>query len=321
MKKLLTLLMCLLLILSLSGCGQKKEEEKPSEPETVEPEQPVEVPSVKVIETTVDSTHRDGVKIPTYITLPADFDETKTYPLVVMIHGHHGNHNEWGGYDAISNGLAEKGLIAVTLDFSGCGASKEGIELNALSNMKNDVVDVADFMKANYKISKVGGFGYSMGGRIILELLNEDMYQFDTIEFVAPAESTEDLEKFFGGAENWEAMKAEVTDDHMASFMSMFGEQLLSKLFFEDIEKYMDADELASKAAAKYTGNSLCIYATDDNVVYPEVSQRVADAFGSTVVTVSKEGHSYSFYGSDPVVISTVNNASIDFFAAELLAK
>ena len=317
MKKVLAVLLSLLMVLSLTACTQKASECPECEECaacTTEDGAPV------LVETGVASTAREGINIPTYITLPADFKEDATYPFVVMIHGHHGNHNEWGGYDAISNGLAAKGIIVATLDFSGCGASTEGIEENCMTNFKDDVLDVINYVKNTYKVSKVGGFGYSMGGRIILEMLNEDYFMFDAIEFVAPAESTEDLMKFFGGAESWaELAKNARETGEMSSFMSVFGEQLLSDKFFDDMEKYMDADDLAGKAAAKYNGNSLCIYATDDNVVYPEVSEKVAKAFNSAVVTVSQEGHSYSFYSTNPVVVSVVNNASIDFFAGEFL--
>ncbi len=224
-----------------------------------------------------------------------------------------------GGYDAISNVLAENGVIAVTLDFSGCDKSTESIALNALSNFKADVSDVLNYMKSEYKISKVGGFGYSIGGRIILEMLAEDMVTFDAIEFVAPAESIEDLKKFLGGVDGWVQMSdyARKTGE-MASFQSVFGEQLLSALFFDDIERYMDADNLAGQAAAKYTEPSLTIYATNDSIVSPAVSQNAADAFRSTTVTINNCDHSYSFYYDDPVTKAVVNDTSIDFFVANL---
>lgn len=307
MKKLLSILLALFMVFIFVGCS--KQNNQIDEPKTI-----------NVVETTVNSTKRDGVKIPTYITLPADYATENTYPLVVMIHGHHGNHNEWGGYDAISNGLAEKGIIVVTMDFSGCDKSTESIALNAMSSFKADVSDVLNYMKSEYKIGKVGGFGYSMGGRIILEMLAEDMVTFDAIEFVAPAESTEDLKNFLGGVDGWAQMSAYARETgEMASFQSVFGEQLLSALFFDDIEKYMDADDLASQAAAKYNGPSLTIYATNDTIVSPKVSQKVADAFNSTTVTINNCDHSYSFYYDDPVTKAVVNDSSIDFFVANLM--
>ena len=53
--------------------------------------------------------------------------------MVIVCHGHGGNHNEWGGFDVITNGLARAGIIAVTLDYPGCGASKESFTENTMS--------------------------------------------------------------------------------------------------------------------------------------------------------------------------------------------
>ncbi|MGN1306813.1 MAG: alpha/beta fold hydrolase [Faecousia sp.] len=264
----------------------------------------------------VASTKRDGAEIPTYVTLPADYNAEATYELVVLIHGHGGNHNEWGGYDAISNGLAAEGMIAVTLDFPGCGNSTESFRLNTMTNMKNDVLDVINYMKATYNIDGVDAMGYSMGGRIVLEMIAEDMVTFDKIEFVAPAEDTEDLKNLFGGSENWELLKATANENGYAPFTTIYGQnQELSKEWFADLEKYSDG--LAEAAAEKFTGEAMVLYATDDAAVSPSVSQGVADAFGCPVLNTYAEGHSYSFYGTDPVVISTVNEGTVNFFTGE----
>ena len=124
--------------------------------------------AVQVVETSVPSTAREGIAIPAYVTLPADYDPETATGLVVMLHGHGGNHNEWGGYDVISNGVAANGKIVVTFDFPGCGESTESFQLNTQSNMKQDVLDVIASMKDRYKIDSVVAFGYSMGGRILL---------------------------------------------------------------------------------------------------------------------------------------------------------
>ena len=68
--------------------------------------------------------------------------------IVVMIHGHGGNHNESDGFDKISNGLAEQGFVVATLDLPGCGKSKESFQLNTMTNMKADVLDVIEVLEA-----------------------------------------------------------------------------------------------------------------------------------------------------------------------------
>ena len=174
-----------------------------------------------------------------------------------MIHGHGGNHNEFDGFDKISNGLAEQGFVVATLDLPGCGKSKESFQLNTMTNMKADVLDVIDYVCKNYAVDKtrIGAFGYSMGGRITLELLAEGKYSFSTIELVAPAEDLTDLKNLFGGAENWDTMKAEANEKGYAEFTTVYGQhQQLSKEWFADLEKYPTV--WSKKAAENYTGDS-----------------------------------------------------------------
>lgn len=236
-----------------------------------------------------------------------------------MIHGHGGNHNESDGFDKISNGLAEQGFVVATLDLPGCGKSKESFQLNTMTNMKADVLDVIDYVCKNYAVDKtrIGAFGYSMGGRITLELLAEGKYSFSTIELVAPAEDLTDLKNLFGGAENWDTMKAEANEKGYVEFTTKYGQhQQLSKEWFADLEKYSDG--LVEKAAENYTGDSLVIWATNDEAVSPSVSSAVATTLGSATLNTYADGHSYSFYGTTEYTISTVNNGSVNYFVNEL---
>lgn len=267
------------------------------------------------LEVSVPSTTREAA-IPAYFLLP----EGDPAAVVVLIHGHHGNHNEWGGYDVVANGLAENGILVAELDFPGCGASAEDYRLNAMSYMCSDVLDVINYAKETYGVTKVGAMGYSMGGRIVSQMLIEDMIKFDSIAFVAPAVSLADLIIMFGGQENYDMMKETIkgTDD-MYPFPGAYGEQLLSNEFFNDLEAY--GEDMAELAAAKYDGNSLTIYSTNDSIVSPAVSQACADAFGSIVITESILDHSYNFYGQDPTTVNALNTALITFFATDLAAE
>ena len=266
------------------------------------------------LEVSVPATSREA-SIPAYFLLP----EGETDSVVVLIHGHHGNHNEWGGYDTVAKGLAENGVLVAELDFAGCGASTEDYHLNSMSYMCKDVLDVINYAKETYGVSKVGAMGYSMGGRIVCQMLIEDMIDFDSVAFVAPAVSLTDMIVMFGGQENYDMMKETIKDsDEMYPFPGAFGEQLLSNEFFTDLEKY--GEDMAQLAAEQYSGNSLTIYSTDDYIVNPAVSQMAADAFGSTVITVSNLGHSYNFYGQDPTTVNALNTALVTFLSTDLAA-
>ncbi len=271
----------------------------------------------------VPSTKREGATIPTYVTLPETYDGTKTYPLVVMLHGHGGNHNEWGGYDTISNTLAAKGFLVVTLDFPGCGASTEDFTLNTMTNMKADVLDVINYVVDNYAVdkAKIGGFGYSMGGRILLEMTAENMFSFTTLELVAPAEDLDDLKNLFcdeAKGVTYDTLRATAFENGYAEFTTIYGQkQKLSKEWFADLEKYTESD-IVEQAAAKYEGNTLVIWATNDEAVSPSVSAHVADVLNAATVNTYAEGHSYSFYGEDLYTVNTVNRACVSYFVNEL---
>jgi len=274
-----------------------------------------EAPAVDVEELSIVSSIREDGEIPIYITSPADY-AGEEIDLVVMIHGHGGNHNEWGGYDAISNGLAELGYVVVTIDFPGCGNSPESFQLNTMSNMCQDVLDVVEFFTGAFDINQVYAFGYSMGGRIVLQMTAEEMFSFDKIVLVAPAEDYTDMKELFGGAEAWDQMEAQANADGYVVYTTIYGQvQELSAQWFSDLAKYEDG--LAEAAAEKYNGPMLVIYAVDDTAVSPSVSQGVADVFGAQVATTPFGGHSYSFYNDAPELAEIVNDGTIAFFAAE----
>ena len=92
MKKFLSLI-CVMLL--LASCASKPQEEV--KPEETTPEEEPVVETVSLVETTVPSTTRDAA-IPAYFTVPKENPTS----VAVLIHGHHGNHNEWGGYDVLA---------------------------------------------------------------------------------------------------------------------------------------------------------------------------------------------------------------------------
>ncbi len=112
-------------------------------------------------------------------------------------------------------------------------------------------------------------------------------------------------------------MKAEANEKGYAEFTTVYGQhQQLSKEWFADLEKYSDG--LVEKAAENYTGDSLVIWATNDEAVSPSVSSAVATTLGSATLNTYADGHSYSFYGTTEYTISTVNNGSVNYFVNEL---
>lgn len=256
-----------------------------------------------------------GVQVPATVVLP---DGDGPFPLVVMAHGHGGSRDENIGFGAIADALAAKGIASIRMDFPGCGDSTESFQMNTLSNMKQDVLNAVTYAAETYAIDtdKIGVFGYSMGGRIALELLADDAYPFAAAAFLAPADSTEDLKNLFGGADAWEEMKAEAEANGFVTFTTIYGqEQELSQAWFADLEAMGDP---CQTAAETFSGPALVIYATDDEAVSPAVSEEVANVLNAEVVDATGDGHSYGFYSDKTDVLNTVANGAADFFAASL---
>lgn len=256
-----------------------------------------------------------GVEIPATIVIPKG---NGPYPLVVLVHGHGGSREENIGFGTIAKALAQKGIASVRMDFSGCGESSESFQKNYLSNMEADVLAAIETAKTLFRVDggKVGIFGYSMGGRIAIELIGAEAYAFKSAVFLAPAASTGNLKNLFGGADNWEKLKAVAKRDGYVVFTTIYGStQELSSIWFDELEK---DENPAAQAAEKFKGPSLVIYATNDEAVSPSVSQNVADLFKSSVVNTTADGHSYGFYSDRTDVLDTVVKSTVDFFAGSL---
>lgn len=308
-KKMRMFALLLAMLFAIGGCGTSTTTDDTSAQ--------TEVTTYTYTETTVTYPSREA-EVPAVVTMP---DTEDAVPLVVICHGHGGNRDEGLGFPAVAQKLAEQGVASIRMDFPGCGESTEAFTDNVLTNMKADVVAAVEYATAELNIdpAKVGIFGYSMGGRIALELLADDAYDFAAVGLLAPAADTEDMKNLFGGAENWDKMKAEAaTEKGYADFTTIYGqEQQLSAKWFEDLEA-TTKDDLLAAAAENNDAPALVIYAVDDEAVAPAVSQAAADALGAQVITTPEDGHGYGFYSDKTEVLNTVTDGAANFFAESL---
>ena len=130
-----------------------------------------------------------GVQVPAIVTAP---EGAAAFPVVVMVHGHGGNKDEHRGFPAIAAELAADGIGSIRMDLPGCGESAEPFTASCLSANKADVRAAVRYARDVLGASSVGLFGYSMGGRAVLELLAEGDRP-DACALLAPAADTQDL--------------------------------------------------------------------------------------------------------------------------------
>lgn len=290
---------------------ESAEPAEPDEPESEAPTAPV------VEEITYESR---GVEVPAIITLPQGGGD---HPLVVMMHGHGGSKDENFGFPSIATSLAEQGIASLRMDFPGSGESSEGFEANTLSNMRQDVLAGIDAAVADYPIDpeRIGGFGYSMGGRLALELTAAGEFSFTSLALLAPAADTEDLKFLFGGPQDWEELKAQAQEspDGYAEFTTIYGqEQHLSTEWFDDLEAHPGQSVIEAAAGSAPEAVSV-IYAVDDEAVSPAVSEATAEGLAAQTVVVPYGGHGYGFYDEEPgPVLDMVTHSVVTFFIAGL---
>ena len=253
-----------------------------------------------------------GVQVPATLVIPGGMDE---FPLAVLCHGHGGSREENVGFAATADALAARGIASIRMDFPGCGESTESFRMNTLSNMKADVRNAIECAKAKLRVGKLGLFGYSMGGRIVLELLAGGTAA-DAIVLLAPAADTGDLKELFGGAQAYEAMAAQAGAEGYVTFTTVFGQvQELSSAWFADLDRVQDP---AAEAAAAWHGPALVMWGRDDASVHPFVPEHVAACLHAQTLDATGEGHGYGFYSEDDAVRKLVAGATAEFFAANL---
>lgn len=156
-----------------------------------------------VIKTTYYSTTCEKNR-PVNIVLPANYDESKEYPVLYVLHGIYNNQNTMMDSNQthlvignmIDEGIAEEMIVVFPYMF----ASKDkdtcdGITLEnvaAYDNFVNDLVnDLMPFMEQNYSVAtgkdNTAIFGFSMGGREALAIGFMHPEMFGYVGAVAPA--------------------------------------------------------------------------------------------------------------------------------------
>ena len=239
-----------------------------------------------------------GVSVPASIARPA---LKRSAPVVLIAHGHGGTRDERFGLSVLADALARRGVASIRMDFAGCGESTEPRSNNNLTTMKADMLAAAQYAKAEMNASSIGLFGYSMGGRIVLEMLAEG-FDAGAAAMLAPAADTQDL--ILTAFPNF-------TAEHDAARASHAPELR----WYEDMLRY---ESPAAAAAAVWDGPALVIFGQDDDVVRPHVCQNVAETLGAQIYDGTGKGHGYGRFREDDELLARITQAAANFFARHL---
>jgi dienelactone hydrolase len=255
----------------------------------------------------------DGRIVPATVVVPAG---EGPHPSVVINHGHGGSREENGGFAGVAEALANKGILSIRMDFPGCGESTEPFTENYLSNMISDSNASLDYILENYNVDEenLGIFGYSMGGRIALEIVREDDNPYEAMALLAPSaeDGSEMIVSFLGGEEAYNDYYEEASSEKgYADFTTIYGqEQQLSINWFEEMKESKPLDNIEN-----FQGNILVLYGDMDTTVPMEESESVVSAHPNDEgVMIPNANHGYGFYSDQPDVTETVEDQTAEFF-------
>lgn len=346
MKKILAICAALVMIISLIGCGNN--EYSAVEPEVVEEikastekaraeteeeaanraRQQLEIAQAKaeaqkqyqnyelvmnegVGEVLVASSTRQGINIPTYIYFPKNYDSETTYPMVIMYAGFAADHNNGTRFDDITKELTDTGIMVVQFDIPGYGKSEETNLAYTLTNVKHDSLDVISYAKNNFNIGKVGAFGYDVGGRVVMEMQVDKLYDFDQIELLGPYSNTDEFIHACFGDKAWGELKAKAKDQGLAKY----GVQEYSLQWFTDWEE--KEDTLFDDFCKIYKKRRfMLVYSIIDDCVDPLHMEKMYKAIGGAAICLTDTGHDLGVRGFDTPKQTTrvVREQSVEFW-------
>ena len=110
----------------------------------------------------------DGLYIPGFLFKPPDFDPSRKYPSLVMVHGG-GNNLVMNGFNGVEQLLAHRGYIVFAINYRGSSGYGRPFQEIATGDwgggQARDAAAAGDFLRAQpYSNGKVGIYGGSYGG-------------------------------------------------------------------------------------------------------------------------------------------------------------
>ena len=207
-------------------------------------------------------------------------------PLVLMCHGFTGTRNgdgdNGGHFNELGNKLAQNGVAAVTITFSGCQDSNEDMTKYTLENMKSDMTSAINYMKSNYSIDsgKIGLVGHSMGGRVVSDYLSNNSVSTAAIWAPADGDGLSGLEFLGDYSSYYETAKQNGTVTTGGNF-----NVTLSKGFFDQMNNSYPTQNIK-----QFRGKLLAIFDSDDRDGNGLISSNTVNAVKSAV---SSQGGTY----------------------------
>ena len=266
-------------------------------------------------ETELQIPSRRGSRIPATLVLP---EGEGPFPLVALVHGFAGSRQEGGGYPREAEALAQAGIASIRMDFAGCGDSRESFRHATLREMAEDVVCCMDYACAHAPIdrARLGLQGMSLGGRIVMELLNSAPLPVAAAALISPAADNSVLIPLFGSEAGFYA----AYDQAKREGFYHYYDELIQVWLDIDADWFAQVLEMDTLGCARpFPGPMQVVWAADDTVVPPAISRKAAEAYGAPMVEITGDGHSFGCYSDRADVLARLIDCQRDFFSRALL--
>lgn len=236
-----------------------------------------------------------GFEIYSRIFRPQDFDESKTYPVLIMCHGFN-DFSKNGNSVMVSNTVAQ-GIVCVTFDFCGGGTfniKSEGktTDMSVLTEISDLEAVLAEMKGMNYiDTSKIALYGQSFGGMVASVTAARHNDEIAALLLQAPAIGMANRGPY--------TSKDEVPETTRLNNMTV------GKKFFLDAWDFDSWNEIGD-----YKKDVFIMYGTEDDAIKPEIIDRARVVYGEERCTVRiVDGAQHGFHDKDYRVIADDINA------------
>jgi dipeptidyl aminopeptidase/acylaminoacyl peptidase len=164
----------------------------------------------------------DGIYCDAYLYLPPDFDESRTYPGLIQVHG--GGTNSYGnGWHPAEQWLAGQGFVVMAVEYR--GSSGYGRDFAGLSygdwggGQTRDAVAAGEWLKAQPWIGKIGIYGGSYGGYLTLhsivaapDLFDAAVDMYGKTNMITGQQHADRVGRVFVARDYWNRMGPEIPE-------------------------------------------------------------------------------------------------------------
>jgi dipeptidyl aminopeptidase/acylaminoacyl peptidase len=233
---------------------------------------------------TVEITSRDGLKLPSYYTLPVG-GEDRVHPMVLLVHGGPWARDEWG-YNPYHQWLANRGYAVLSVNFRGSAGFGKAF-LNAgnrewYGKMQDDLVDAVRWAvdEGIADPDRVAIMGGSYGGYATLAGLTRDPGLFACgVDIVGPSHVRTLLETI---PPYWEPLRV--------MFETRVG-GLDEPEFLDSISPLMHVDRIADPLLIGQGANDPRVKLSESDQIVAAMNER---SIPVTYVVFPDEGHGFA---------------------------